>query len=92
MSLRVGVDYNTAADDASRRIFINTEVDKYLLDVLRPGIPLILYDDESLEVDAIAEFDTEQQRWFGVPDWTTRRDLPPLSKEELSRIRQSRSP
>ena len=96
MTLRIFVDYNTVADKmssytTSERVSINTKVFKHLLDVLRPSLPVILYDEESLEVDATAEFDTEHQRWYAVPDWTTRRELPPLSDEELNRIRQSMS-
>jgi len=45
------------------------------------------FDDESLEVDAVAEFDTKHQCWYGVPDWSTRRDLPQLTKEEMKRIK-----
>lgn len=94
MTIRIFVDYNTIAAELSSngdRVSINTRVFKYLLDVLRPSLPVVLYDDESLEVDAIAEFDTEHQSWYGVPDWTTRRDLPALSDVELDRIRQSMS-
>jgi hypothetical protein len=89
MALRVFVDYNTEGDDEKGRIAINTVIDKLLLGHLRPGLPLILFDSESLEVDAVAEYDQEHQAWYGVPDWSTRRDLPPLSKEELNRISQS---
>jgi len=82
MALRVMVDYNTEYDAND----INTVGFKYLLDILRPGLPLVLFDSESLEVDAVAAFDAEHQCWYGVPDWSTRRDLPPLSKEEQDRI------
>jgi len=89
MALRVFVDYNTATDDLSSRISINTQLFKHLLDILSPGLPLVLYDEDSLEVDAVAEFNHEYQCWYGLPDWSTRRDLPPLTEEELKRIRDS---
>jgi hypothetical protein len=89
MTLRVFVDYNTISDDPQGRIHINTVVQKYLLELLSPGLPLVLFDEESLEVDAVAEFDAEYDFWYGVPDWSTRRELPELTKEELKRISDS---
>ena len=80
MSLRVQVDYNTVLDDDRGRIFINTNAHKDLLNLLIPGMSLILYDYESLEVNAVAEFDETEQQRYAVPDWPTRRDLPPLKR------------
>jgi hypothetical protein len=79
MSLRVLVDYNTTLEDSRGRVYINTKVQKELLNHLIEAMPLTLYDYESLEVDAIAEFDEEEQGWYAIPDWSTRRDLPSLS-------------
>jgi hypothetical protein len=79
MSLRVYVDYNTIRDHELGKVHINTIVHKELLNHLIDGMPLILYDDESMEVEAIAEFDEAFQQWYAIPDWSTRRDLPPLN-------------
>jgi len=68
------------------RIHINTVVDKYLLDILRPGLPLVLFDDESLEVDAVAEFDTNINVGMGCPIGLTAWILPQLTKRN-ERIR-----
>jgi hypothetical protein len=80
MRLRVHVDFNSLWDDEKGYININTLVDKHLLDILTQGMPLTLYDSESMEVDAIADLDKQNGRWYGIPDWSTRRDLPPLEK------------
>ena len=83
MALRVYVDYNTIeTDDPKTRVVIHTDtnINPEILGILRPGLPLVLYDFESLEVDAVAEFDEAMQRWCAVPDWSTRRDLPPLDE------------
>jgi hypothetical protein len=88
MALRVFVDYNTMLADDKERVSINTSIFKYLLDDLHFGMPLVLYDEESLEVDAVADYDPEYKMWFGVPDWSTRRELSQLSQEELDRIRK----
>jgi hypothetical protein len=75
MRLRVHVDFNREADHDQGYIRINTLVQKHLLDILTQGIPLTL-NEPRLEVDAIADFD-EQHGWgYGIPDWSTRRDLP----------------
>ncbi len=79
MAPRVYVDFNTMAKDRERRVYINTRVQQDLTSLLRPGLPVILYD-ETLEVEAIVEFDEQYKEWVGRPDWSTRRDLPyPLS-------------
>jgi ethanolamine ammonia-lyase large subunit len=86
MMLRVFVDYNTISDDERERVAINTVIFKYLLEHLQPNLPIILYDNESLEVNAVAEFDQEDQAWYGIPDWSTRRELPPLTQAELDSV------
>ena len=75
MTIRVYVDFNTMAKDRERRIYINTYLHEELVDTLRPGLPVILYD-ETLEVEAVAEFDEEYREWVGRPDWSTAHDLP----------------
>jgi hypothetical protein len=83
MALRVRVDYNTIEpDDPKTRVVIHTDasINPEIFERLRPGLPLVLYDSESMEVDAVAEFDEDMQRWCAIPDWRTRRDLPPLDE------------
>ena len=75
MPLRVSVDFNTMMVDPEERVCINTRIDKDLLEHLRPGL-LVLLCDETLEVEAIAEFDEEHQRWLARPNWSTSPDLP----------------
>ncbi len=75
MAPRVYVDFNTMAKDSERRVHINTRVQQDIISLLRPGLPVILYD-ETLEVEAIAEFDEQCKEWVGRPDWSPRRDLP----------------
>jgi hypothetical protein len=77
MRLRVYVDYNSEEQDG--QIHINTVVYPELLDLLKPGLELRLYDEE-LEVNAVATFNEAYQTWYGVPDWSTRHDLPPLDE------------
>jgi hypothetical protein len=48
-----------------------------LMNHLRSGLPIVVYDYDGLEFDAVAKFDERIQAWIGVPDWSTRRDLPP---------------
>ncbi|MBA3873540.1 MAG: hypothetical protein H0X30_30785 [Anaerolineae bacterium] len=86
MALRVFVDYNTISDDVQGRIHINTVVFKSLLELLQPDLPLVLFDEESLEVDAVAEYELEYDFWYGVPDWSTRRELPQLTKEQQDNV------
>jgi hypothetical protein len=74
--LRVEVDFNTMQIDPRERVLINTVVEPSLLPHLHPGLPVTLFAPADMEVDAVLEFDEALQRWFGVPDWSTRRDLP----------------
>lgn len=77
MNLRIYVDYNTIMADERERVSINTLIPsaEYSIDQLIQGLVVTLYDEE-LEVDAVLEFDEAHQHWYGVPDWSTRRDLP----------------
>ena len=75
MPMRVSVDFNTMMVDPEERVSINTGIHQDLLEHLRPGL-LVLLCDETLEVEAIAEFDEEHRRWLARPNWSTSRDLP----------------
>jgi hypothetical protein len=77
--MRVRVRVNFEREDKKGRIYINTFSHPDRLNGLKPGAELTLYDKE-MEVDAVAEFDETLQWWYGIPDWSTRRDLPPLDQ------------
>ena len=84
MTMRIYVDFNSMAMDEQGRVQIGRvgrenakPKDGHLLELLQPGMPVTLYDEE-LEVDAIVElveFRDDYQAWVGTPDWSTQRDL-----------------
>ena len=80
MPMRIYVDFNTMTRDAQECVFINTEGQKDLAACLRPGLSVVLYDEE-MEIEGIVEFDEEHQVWLGRPNWATRLDLPALSSK-----------
>ena len=45
-----------------------------MAECLRPGLAIVLYDDE-LEGEAVAEYDAGDQSWWARPDHATYRDL-----------------
>jgi hypothetical protein len=71
---RVYVDFNTMQSDEKERVFINTAVTPGLAETLTAGASVTLYD-ECLEVGAVLEFEPAQKLWFGVPEWSTKKDL-----------------
>ena len=75
MAMRIYVDFNTISADPQDRVYINTRLHPALVQTLRPGLTVMLYDEE-MEVPALVEFDEHDQVWLGQPDWSTRRDLP----------------
>jgi hypothetical protein len=75
MEMRLYVDFNTISIDPKDRVYINTHLYPALVQTLRPGLSVMLYDEE-MEVQAIVEFDEHDQVWLGQLDWSTRRDLP----------------
>ena len=72
---RIYVDFNSMTMDERERVLINTIAQPELASTLRPGLAAVLYD-ETLEVEAVVEFDKEDQRWWAEPRWSTSRDLP----------------
>lgn len=74
MNKRIHVDFNTMAMDPEERIYLNTAAYDDLPGFLRPGLPVVLYD-EDMEVEAKAEFDRADDAWWARPDWSTRREL-----------------
>lgn len=77
MSIRIYVDFNTTTSDAKERVSIPTQMQPTLVQTLRPGMVVTLFDEE-MEVRATVEFDAHDQVWLGQPHWATRRDLPSL--------------
>jgi hypothetical protein len=75
MEIRIYIDFNTMAIDPKERVYINTQMQPALEKDLRPGLVVMLCDEE-MEVEAIVEFDEQDQVWLGQPNWSTRRDLP----------------
>ena len=73
--IRIPVDFMTASADKKGRVYINTRVEKWVLDHLQPGLRVVLYEPD-LEVEAVVEFDEKFQQWYGAPDWSTRYDSP----------------
>ena len=61
--------------DPAARVTINSSTQKHLLDGLRPGMRVLMWEP-GLEVEATVEFDREHRVWLGKPDWSTSRDLP----------------
>ena len=74
--LRIGVDFNTMNQDERARVSINVDVHPYLLDYLKPGLIVVLFEAHDIEVEATIEFDEIYHSWYGLPDWSTRRVLP----------------
>ena len=73
--IRTAVDFNTMTMDPQERVWIPASAAKRLADCHRPGLPVLLYD-ETLEVEAIAEFDEADNGWWARPDQATYRDVP----------------
>ena len=73
--IRVSVDFNTMQVDARERVNINIATHPNLSESLSLGQRVVLVEPD-LEVEANLEFDVQDGEWWGVPDWSTRRDLP----------------
>jgi hypothetical protein len=80
MRPRLSVDYNEYYTvDGKDRVPIHKQGQEELVSQFIHHMPIVIYDWENLEFDAIVEFDESYQFWYAVPDWSTRRDLPPIS-------------
>jgi hypothetical protein len=82
MVVRLYVDFNTMTTDPKERVYINTQLQPAVAKDLWPGLVVTLYDEE-MEVDAVVEFDEQDQVWLGQPHWSTRRDRPVQEKSGL---------
>jgi hypothetical protein len=72
--IHISVDFNTMTMDPHERVLIPTHVETDLLHHLRSGQEVVLYD-ESLEVEAVVEFDPADRRWWAQPNWASKRHL-----------------
>ncbi len=72
---RITVDFNTQMADPKGRVLIPTHVNPELLEILKPQLRVILYEENDLEVEATVEFDEKYNEWLGMPDWSTLRHL-----------------
>jgi hypothetical protein len=76
--LRIPVDFNAMTSDR-RRVQINKHLNEQLLNNIDSGSRVILYTPNELEVEGTIEIDQDENGtkwWYGVPDWSTVRDLP----------------
>jgi hypothetical protein len=72
--IRIIVDFNSMMQDPEERVQINVVTQPELLEVLRPGLRILLCDTD-LETEGVVEFDEELQIWLAMPDWSTQRDI-----------------
>ena len=72
--LRIPVDFNTMMMDPEERVVLNTDITPDLLLLLHTG-QVVLLCDETLEVEATVEHDSQFRRWLARPSWATSRDL-----------------
>ncbi|KAB2860584.1 MAG: 2-amino-4-hydroxy-6-hydroxymethyldihydropteridine diphosphokinase [Anaerolineae bacterium] len=75
--LRISVDFNALSLDG-KMVRINTDIHQYLLNILHPGLRVILYASHDLEVEAMIHCEQDSQGqdwWYGIPDWDTMHDL-----------------
>ncbi|MBL8120613.1 MAG: hypothetical protein JNJ78_24030 [Anaerolineae bacterium] len=75
--LRIHVDFNAMSQDG-KMIWINTDLRQDLVKELHPGLRVVLYEPNQLEVEAtvVLEKATDgKEWWYGVPDWSREHDL-----------------
>lgn len=73
--LRIPVDFNTMMTDEYERVYINTLIHKDVSTHLYPGLRVIMYEENDIEVEGVLVFNQERNEWLGQPDWSTRRVL-----------------
>lgn len=75
---KILADFNSMTSDG-RRIFIGNNRSQEL----SPGDRVLIHEPDDFEVEADIELDVDEndrEWWYAVPDWSTRRDLPPSNK------------
>jgi hypothetical protein len=73
--MRITADFNTMNADPERRVFLPTHVHPHLLEFLRPGLRVVIYEPFDFEVEAVVEYDPAHDAWYGRPDWSTQHSL-----------------
>lgn len=84
MMHRINPDFNTMNMHEERLVLLPTHVEPHLLEYLRPGLRVVLYEPFDFEVEADVDYDADHDSWYGRPDWETKRDL---ESDELHRFR-----
>jgi len=72
----IEVDFNSMTKDG-KRVLVNTTFRPELLKHIFPNQEVVLYTVNDIEVDGHIEMDKDtdgREWWYGVPDWSTRRD------------------
>ena len=74
---RIYFDSNAATEDGRYILSVagSSRDIRSLGDSLRPGMRVLLYMTDELEVEATLELDSERQIWLGLPDDSTLRVL-----------------
>jgi hypothetical protein len=70
--MRIYVDFNSLDDYG--RVVINLTVSDVSPDVLREGMPVVLYD-EVIEVQAALKERDQFGMWTALPDWNTKHEI-----------------
>ena len=70
---KIYVDFNSRT--GPHGIIIHPSVISAGTTIYHAGDLVTLYDEE-LEVDARLEYHAEEQWWVGIPDWSTKRNIP----------------
>jgi hypothetical protein len=75
--LKLIVDFNNLTPDGEK-VLVAQHTDTERITKLKPGMRVLLHEPGDFEVEAIVEPIEIREgvvRWFGLPDWSTRRDL-----------------
>jgi len=72
---RVYVDFNTKNMDHRERVYVAGPEHPELLDVLKEGERVVLYDEE-MEMEAVLEYEPSSGKFLGVVDLSTLKDFP----------------
>lgn len=75
--IRIPVDFN-AMNKEGTHVWINMKRNSRLVDVLKPGLRVILYEENDTQVEAVIEIEEDEagtKIWYGVPKWSTQEDL-----------------
>jgi hypothetical protein len=75
--LKIAVDFNALSPDGEK-VWINTKhLNIEAAKKFKHDLRVLLYEPD-MEVEAILRSETDDQglvRWYGIPDWSSRRDI-----------------